>query len=169
MSANRALPRLLQVRQLEEDHLKAVLESALGNLECLIEAERAALQRERTGRLLLVEAIHSGKLQDRLAGSVEMSLAKRARSALSLKIEEAREVVRQVRAQCIAKRAERRQLETLIEKERAGEARQASQRQQEALDDRFRSRRFRVRRAEKPLTPSLDRTHAGAKPEASGE
>jgi len=165
----RALPRILQVRQMEEAHLKAALETALAKLARLVEAERAALDRERRGRLLLLEAIRSGQLQDRLAGLAEISLARRALSAIPRKIEEAGEMARQARAQYIAKRTERRQLETLIETERAREARQASRRQQEAADDRYRSRRFRARVAEKPLPPSLERTCAGDRPEASRE
>ena len=145
-----ALTRILKVRQVEEDHLKASLEAALAKLTRLVEMEKAALERERRGRALLLEAICTDKSQDRLAGLVEMSLARESRGASSQKMREAREVVRQIRAQYMAKRAERRQLETLMEAERASEARHASRRQQEAVDDQYRSRRFRVRVAEKP-------------------
>lgn len=165
--AARALPRILQIRQVEEDHLKARLEAALAKLARLVDSEKATLERERRGRALLLEAIHSDQLQDRHAEMLEIGLAQKLRRATSLKIEEAREAVRQVRAQYMAKRAERRQLETLIEAKRAREAHKASRRQQETVDGQYTSRRFRVSTAKKPLTTSLDGTHGGDKPEAS--
>ena len=164
-----ALPRILQVRQMEEDHLKATLETALARLARLVEAENAALERERRGRALLIEGIDSGQLQDRLAGWVEICTAQKSRGALSLKAEEAGEAVRQIRGRYLAKRAERRQLETLIETERTEKARQASRQQQQSLDDRYRMRRIPECETETSYASSFDRTSAGDKPDAFGE
>jgi flagellar biosynthesis chaperone FliJ len=131
----RAINRLLRLRQQEEEHARTALESALAELARLVEVQRAAVDRERRGRLLVLGSIHTGELHDRLAGLEEARTARMLWSSMSPMFEAAEEEVENLRALYIAKRVERRQVETLIEAATTKEAYHASRRAQEALDD----------------------------------
>jgi flagellar biosynthesis chaperone FliJ len=147
MAARRVLYRLLQVRQLEEQHLKTELEAQLAELRRLVEAQSSAVERERHGRVLVQESILTGALHDRLAGLEEVRSAKRLYNALSPMIETARREVGELRAQYTTKRIQRRQAETLIEAAKAEHELEASRRDQKALDEGHRSLRQRSEEA----------------------
>jgi hypothetical protein len=143
MAAARALHRLLRVRQLEEEHLKTALESAQLELSRLVHAQEAAVERERRGRMFVLESIRAGELHDRLAGLEEVRSARKLHAALSMKIEMAEQEAGELRAHYTAKRMQRRQVEALIEAAEAERKLLSSRRTQEALDDGHRSSRQR--------------------------
>ena len=143
MAAARVLNRLLRVRQLEEEHLKAMLESALAQLSRLTEAQKVASRREGRGRMLVLESMKTNELHDRLAGLEEVRSARRLRVALSREIEIAEQRAGELRVHYTTKGTQRRQVETLIEAAEAEHKLQTSRRTQDELDDGHRSRRQR--------------------------
>jgi flagellar biosynthesis chaperone FliJ len=143
MAGARSLHRLLRVRQLEEEQLKAALESAQVELRRLLDAQKAADERERRGRMLVLASIRTDELHDRLAGLEEVRSAGMLRAALSIKIEMAEQKAGELRTHYTSKRMERRQVEVLIEAAEAEWELLASRRTQQALDDGHRSSRQR--------------------------
>ena len=140
MAVSRAMRRLLQVRELEEELSQAALESALGELRRLEAALVAARERERGGRRQVTASASSGELVDRIAGLEETRAARRRAEALKTRIAEAELEVTARRQEFLSKRMERRQVETLIRETGAGDAVAAGRRAQRDLDDWFLSR-----------------------------
>jgi hypothetical protein len=140
MAVSRAMRRLLQVRVLEEELSQAALESAVGDLRRMEAALVAAQERERNGRRQVTASASTGELVDRIAGLEETRAAARHGAALRPRIAEAELDVARQRQEFLAKRIERRQVETLIRKIGAGDAVDAGRRAQRDLDDWFLSR-----------------------------
>jgi flagellar biosynthesis chaperone FliJ len=132
--------RLMQVRVLEEELREAALESAVGDLRRMELALVAAKERERSGRQQVTASAKTGELVDRIAGLEETRAALRHGAALKPRIAEAVLEVARRRQEFLAKRIERRQVETLIQKTEAEDAVDAGRRAQQELDDWFLSR-----------------------------
>ena len=146
MAVSRAMRRLMQVRVLEEELREAVLESAVGDLRRMELALVAAKERERSGRQQVTASAKTGELVDRIAGLEETRAALRHGAALKPRIAEAELEVARRRQEFLAKRIERRQVETLIQKTEAEDAVDAGRRAQQELDDWFLSRAQHGRR-----------------------
>ena len=140
MAASRAMRRLMQVRALEEELRQAALESAVGDLRRMELALVASEERERNGRQQVTASVRTGELVDRIAGLEETRAALRHGAALKPRIAEAELEVARRRQEFLAKRIERRQVETLIQKTEAEDAVAAGRRAQRELDDWFLSR-----------------------------
>jgi flagellar export protein FliJ len=140
MAASRAMRRLMQVRALEEELRQAALESAVGDLRRMELALVASEERERNGRQQVTASVRTGELVDRIAGLEETRAALRHGAALKPRIAEAELEVARRRQEFLAKRIERRQVETLIQKTEAEDAVDAGRRAQRELDDWFLSR-----------------------------
>jgi flagellar biosynthesis chaperone FliJ len=140
MAVSRALRRLLQIRGLEEEQRRAALESALGEMNRIGRALAAAGERDRRGRRLVETGIRTCQMLDRIAGIEEARAASRQAAALALRIEATEEQVTTARLAFLAKRAERRQAETLVRETEARDAAEAGRRGQQALDEWHRSR-----------------------------
>jgi flagellar biosynthesis chaperone FliJ len=138
--------RLMQVRVLEEELREAALESAVGDLRRMELALVAAKERERSGRQQVTASAKTGELVDRIAGLEETRAALRHGAALKPRIAEAELEVARRRQEFLAKRIERRQVETLIQKTEAEDAVDAGRRAQQELDDWFLSRAQHGRR-----------------------
>jgi hypothetical protein len=143
MAGMRALRRLLRIRELEEEHCRVAMESALAELHRLEHALAANQDRDRRGRALLQASAHTGELQDRLAAIEESKAAMRVAAVLESRRPRAEQQLGQLREQYLAKRVERRQVETLIEEAAAREALDTGRRTQMGLDDWFRNRMHR--------------------------
>jgi flagellar biosynthesis chaperone FliJ len=130
----------MQVRVLEEELREAVLESAVGDLRRMELALVAAKERERSGRQQVTASAKTGELVDRIAGLEETRAALRHGAALKPRIAEAELEVARRRQEFLAKRIERRQVETLIQETEAEDAVDAGRRAQQELDDWFLSR-----------------------------
>jgi len=146
MAVSRVMRRLMQVRVLEEELREAVLESAVGDLRRMELALVAAKERERSGRQQVTASAKTGELVDRIAGLEETRAALRHGAALKPRIAEAELEVARRRQEFLAKRIERRQVETLIQKTEAEDAVDAGRRAQQELDDWFLSRAQHGRR-----------------------
>ena len=137
MAISRAIRRLKQVRELEEELSQAALESAVGGLRRMESALVAAEERERIGRRQVTASATTGELVDRIAGLEETRAALRHGAALRPRIAEAELEVARRRQVFLAKRMERRQVETLIQKTEAEDTVDADRRTQRDLDDWF--------------------------------
>lgn len=142
MPVSRALRRLLQVRELEEEQSRLALESAVAQLNRLNGALAATNQRERRGRQLIAGSAQSGELPDRLAGLEEMRSAARVAEVLADRIADAETSVTERRQSFLSTRVQRRQAESLIEQTESRDAVDAARRAQQALDDWHRSRKL---------------------------
>ena len=140
MAVSRAMRRLLQVRELEEEQSKTALESALGDLKRLQAALAGTRERDRGGRKLVAASAGSDEVVDRLAGLEEIRAARRHAVALNPRIAQTEKAVTARREELLGKRVERRQAETLIGETMAADEREAGRRMQRDLDDWFLSR-----------------------------
>jgi len=143
MPVNRALLKLLQVRELEEEQCRSALASAAAALRRLEQALAAARERGRTGRALMLAGAQGGNLEDRLAATEEVRASLRHAAFLWPRIQSAELQVAASRQKLLAKRTECRQAKTLIETERRRDAIEQNRKQQQALDEWHRSRRDR--------------------------
>ncbi len=137
MAVSRALRRLLRVLETEEEQRRLELESGLGDLARLKRAREAAGRRDCSGRGLVSGSVHSGEVRDRLAGLEETRTAQRITAALKPRIAAAETAAAELRKGYLAKRTERLQVETLLEKTIAREEAEAEKRSQRTLDERF--------------------------------
>jgi hypothetical protein len=144
MAVSLALRRLLRIRELEEEQGRIALESALGDLNRLKQAQQAALERDRRGRRLVASSARTGEFADRLAGMEETRAAGRVTLALKPRVWNAERDVTGLREDYLARRVERRQAETLIEEAEKRDAHDAERRSQQGLDDWFRNRLHRA-------------------------
>lgn len=145
MAVSRALRRLLRVRELEEEQSRLALDSALGELNRLRCALRAATERDWRGRQLVSASARSGELSDRLAGLEETRAAVRHSNLISARIASAESEVEELRRNFLVQRVERRQAETLIKEIEARDAVEALRRTQQGLDEWHRSRSFQAK------------------------
>jgi hypothetical protein len=168
MAVSRALRRLLQVRDLEEEQSRLALESAVGELHCLEQALTAAFERERRGRRLVDESVQTGQWMDRFAGIEETRSAKSHAVVLKPRIAAQNEEVAELREDFLVKRVERRQAETLIEESEAKEAIEAGRRGQQSLDDWYSSRLYREAADAQEASPASTEpaTSTACRPEA---
>jgi flagellar export protein FliJ len=138
-----SLKRLLRVRAIEEEQHKSALESAVAEVHQLDAALVSIAGRARGGRGLLVESAQTGQPSDWQAGVQESCNATDLATVVSNRRASAVNCVDEQRAAYLASRTRRRQAETLVEEALSCEARLGSQRDQQALDDWFRSRASR--------------------------
>ena len=141
MAVSRAMRRLLQVLEIQEDECRTAMESARAELGRLEHALAWSRGRERGGRRLVASSAVTGEIADRIAGIEETRTGKRIAAALAQRIAEAQLAVDARRREFLGKRIERRQTQTLIEESEALERVEAARRAQRELDDWFLSRR----------------------------
>jgi hypothetical protein len=141
MAVSRAMRRLLQVLEIQEEKCRAAMESARAELKRLEQALTWSVERARGGRRLVAASAVTGEIADRIAGIEETHVAKRIAIALAPRIAESESAVNLRQREFLGKRVERRQAETLIEEAEALERIAAGRRAQRDLDDWFLSRR----------------------------
>ena len=142
MAVSRAMKRLLDVLETQEEDRRRALELARAELNQLEQAMAQSVERERNGRRLVAQSAASGEIADRIAGIEETRAAKRIRKALRPRIAESETAVDTRQQEFLATRIERRQTQTLIEEAEALERLEAGRRTQQDLDDWFLSRRM---------------------------
>ena len=140
MPVSRALRRLLQVRDLEEEQHRRAVESANAELRALENAKSDAVARGLTGRELMRTGAHTGEVRDRQSGLVESYAAEKHARALAPRIARAETEAAGLREAFLRKRIERRQAETLIEETIARDAIETARLAQKMLDEWYRSR-----------------------------
>jgi len=140
MAVSRAMRRVLRVRQMEEEMSQGELEEAVGSLRRLEAALDRAGKREREGRRQVTASAGTGEVIARVAGIEEMRAGRRHKEALQPRIAETEREVAARRAEFLARRTERRQVETLIQKKEAEDRLEDGRRAQRELDDWFLTR-----------------------------
>jgi len=143
MPVSPALRRLFRIRDLEEEQCRLALESAQSELNRLEQALVATVERKRRGRQLVGTSAHTNELPDRLAGLEETRAAERFAAALAPRIKDMQMNVNARREEFLQKRVERRQAETLIQETEIKDAVETGRREQQSLDDWYRSRLHR--------------------------
>jgi late competence protein required for DNA uptake (superfamily II DNA/RNA helicase) len=136
VSAKSTLRQLHRIRQSEEEQAQMNLQAALGELQKLKDARIASLARSRKGRVLINASAASGELSDWFAGLEEIRATSRLIEMLSARITVVESTIARLRVGFMAKRIERRQAETLLEKIDAQNAVRTGRRNQDALDIR---------------------------------
>lgn len=140
---SRTLDRLLAIRQLEERQSRLELESALAEMRRIEKALEFAAERDRGGRCAVMQSAGNGRIDDRLAGLVEIEAAGCHRMALAPRQTQAGQKTAALRVEFLARRVERRQAETLIEEAQVRHAQEADRRGQQGLDDWYGLRCYR--------------------------
>lgn len=140
MTAPRSLRRLLQIRELEEEEIRAALETRARELRRLEVALAATQERGCAARRLILESAQSGELADRLAGIEETRTSVRNAEALSARIPPAEREVATLRQRLLLKRIEHRQAQTLAQEMEARASAKQARRIQQTLDDWHRDR-----------------------------
>lgn len=135
-----SLRRLLRVREIEEEQHKSAMESALADVHQLDATLVSILSRARQGRGLLVQSAQNGDSSDWQAGIEEGRTASDLAILFSERRVSAVIELEEQRSMYLASRTKRRQAETLVEEALIRETRLRSQRDQQALDEWFRSR-----------------------------
>jgi flagellar biosynthesis chaperone FliJ len=141
MAISGSLRRLLHIRTLEEEQRRIALESALSDLHRLENALRVARASERGGRQRVALSSRSGDTTDRIAGIVECETARRSARFIEARIPQAMLRANAARDEYLAKRVERRQVETVIQETQNAQDAEAARRNQQIVDEWFSARR----------------------------
>lgn len=141
MPPGQNLKRLHSIRAAEEQQCRTQMNLALAELRRLEDALENSRERLRRARALFTRGVRSGAVEDRIAGSEETALADRLAKVFVERIRMATEHFTQLRAEFLAKRIQRRQVETLLDAARAQKLMESNRKSQLALDEWFRSRR----------------------------
>lgn len=140
MAVKRTLKRLVHLLELEEEQCKTALETAMRQLRQIESALVAAEVRERAGRALVFSSALRNEIEDRLAGLEQSRAALRAQTHLLLRRQKTAEIAEEKRALYLAKRIERRQVQTLVDAAGAREALENRRSTQAALDEWYLTR-----------------------------
>jgi flagellar export protein FliJ len=135
MAASQKLRRLHSIRKAEERQRSAQMESALAKLRSLQNAWTAASKRAKQARALFGSSVKTGELVDRLAALQEITAAEYRMTVLPERVAAAEAEVASIRQEYLAKRIERRQVESLLDAERARLALESNRKSQSVLDD----------------------------------
>lgn len=142
MPVSPSLKRLLRIRELEEELSQSALESAVAEREHFQRKLELAVARKRTGRSLWEEGIQSkqkDQADQRQAALEEMRIGARLADSASAQLAEAEVQLSARRESYLATRTQRRQAETLIEEAQRDDAQIKLRRNQQELDEWFRS------------------------------
>ena len=140
MAVNRAMERLRRVLELEEELRRTEFEAAVADLGRLEAALTATEVRNREGRRLVTASAVMGEIADRLAGLEETRSALLKSAAIKPRIAEAELTVTNKREEFLAKRIERRQVQTVVERNEKRELLEGARRTQRGHDDWFLNR-----------------------------
>ena len=155
MSASHSLRRLHSIREAEERQRRNLMELAVAELRRLENALKNTFKRSRQARALLASGVRSGDPMDRIAALEEMRAAERLAQILTARIDVAQKQAAAIRQEFLAKRIERRQVETLLEAANAQEAIETNRKSQSALDDWHSAKRFRKNRPIRSVTSEI--------------
>jgi flagellar export protein FliJ len=160
------LARLHAIREAEEKQCRNALDTAAADLSALQRGLAGAKQRRVSARALLTAGVRNNVAEDRLAALDETEALDRIIRVLVERIRDAEERVVQARSRFLAKRVERRQVETLLDAARLEANIEESRKSQSAMDEWFRSRSFneRDRLSRPPCSPAAGTEELDLKP-----
>jgi hypothetical protein len=121
------------------------MESSLAKLRFLQNALAATLEKTSQARALIASSVRSGEPVDRIAALQEMKATQRQMTILPARIAAAETDVASIRQAFLAKRIERRQVESLLDTEHAREVIEANRKSQSVLDDWHLSKRAKTK------------------------
>jgi flagellar export protein FliJ len=156
MAVSKSLRRLRDIRQTEEEHNQAAMESAVAELQRLEAALVETRERVRRARALVASSVQKGEVLDRVSGLEEIRAAHSTAKILAFKIGAAEKTVQKKRQELLDKRLERLQVETVCEAMQAKDTAEANRKSQTVLDDWHRSRRSRSIRIANSPRPESD-------------
>ncbi len=137
MSVSRAMRRLAQVLEMQEERSRAAMESVRAEIRQLGASMARDGERERDGRESVRAGVASGELSQRIAGLEESRLARRHSAVVAERIAQTESMLESVRREFLRRRIERRQTQTLIDEAGARARVEAERRTQRDLDDWF--------------------------------
>lgn len=140
MPISSAVRRLLRIRELREEQSRSDLENALHEMQQLRSALDAARSEAARSRAAIRESLRCEKPVHRIAGLAEEEIAHRHAAALADQAQTAEERAAEQRELFLARRIERRQVESLVHHGLDEEAREDARRNQSSLDEWFRFR-----------------------------
>lgn len=140
MPLSNPLRRLLRIRELEEEQSRLALEGAIGEVNRIDSARIAAAERARSGRRLIADSAHTGRLTEKIAGLEECRMAAFASELLNVRLAEVEEKAAHLRERFLATRMQRMQAETLVEESNTRVETERVRHQQLDLDEWHRSR-----------------------------
>jgi flagellar export protein FliJ len=135
LGAPRDLLRLRKLRETEEQQKKSVLASAFEELHRLESELEFAKSHARRGRALLISSALSGDRADRVAGMEEVAATGRLIDFLTVQLQVAADNVGTLLAEFLAKRIQRRQVQTLLESALTQSIAEERRKSQMLLDD----------------------------------
>ena len=135
MPTPRALKRLLEVREREEEQHRLAARSAASDLEQLRRAKMMAHERGERGRALVTASVRSGMLSDRLAGLEEVRAGSQMEAILARRVVAAELRVAELQSTLRKAQIERRQAEIVLERIEDRNAVDARRRAQQGLDE----------------------------------
>lgn len=141
MPVSKSMRRLLSIRQAEEERRRTGMESALTELHRLKVALMTTRGRAKLARALVASSVQTGECLDRIAGLEEIAMADRLVKILVDRIDVAGKDLERTQQEFLAKRIERRQVETLCDAMKAQDTVEAKRKSQMALDEWHRTQR----------------------------
>jgi flagellar export protein FliJ len=129
------LHRLHGVRQAEESRSRTYLDTALAELHRHKDALTNAIELRSASRALLASSVRSGEPIDRIAAMQALAAANLTLKLLQTRIGLAQKKVDAIRQESLAKRIERRQVESLLDALNAQEKEEERRKIQAALDE----------------------------------
>jgi flagellar export protein FliJ len=141
MSSGKALPRLLRLRQLEEEQARLELEAQLMARNMALERQQRIVERQDSERREFEEAVQHARTADRTGAVMELGLILDQRLWAEKSLAAAESAVDRSRATFLQKRIGRRQVESLVEEQALLAREEANRRDQQQLDDWYGRRR----------------------------
>jgi hypothetical protein len=139
------LLRLYSIRSAEEQQFRMQMISAFAKLRNLRRALDRTGERLRAARTFIANSVRTAASEDRIAGLEDIAQADRLSRLLRDQILMAEQHLVRSRAQFLAKRVERRQVETLLDAARKRDAVEETRKAQTVLDEWFRSQQGQKR------------------------
>ena len=158
MLVKRTLNRLLRLRELEEEQSRLELELAVAERNRAQQEIAFVTGRLEQGRRHFATGIVEQNRLARAAGLLETEEAGRQRLRLYPQLETADAEVARQQAEFLLHRTGRRQVETLVENERANGEVEAGRRAQQMLDDWYGRRKAKERPGDVDTPKHLSRT-----------
>jgi hypothetical protein len=155
MAASQNLRRLHSIREAEESQRRTQMESALAKLRFLQNTLKDTLEKATQARALIGSSVRSGDQVDRIAALQEMRGAERQMTILPARIAAAEADAASIRQEFLAKRIERRQVESLLDAASSRKMIEANRKSQSVLDEWHLSQRIQKSKSVRSKTSEV--------------
>jgi flagellar export protein FliJ len=129
------LPRLLRLRELEEEQSRVDLEAAVGQRNKVQQEKLVTRARLQMGRQSFAAGVAEGNAASRTGAVLQVEQARGQEQPLKLRMAAAEAELAQQFAEFLTRRTDRRQVEALVEQQRSRAALETGRRAQQMLDD----------------------------------